>query len=93
MEGEGLVWILPELELPKISLKCDKVCQSRYDAALQDLMFPISMVFSDVDKYFDIVERNFARNLTEYLEGLLNRQKIKLMQRKTKKFLSNFGDK
>ena len=24
--GKGLVWILPEQELPKASLKCDKIC-------------------------------------------------------------------
>ena len=53
--GNGLVWILPEQELPKLSLKSDKVCEIRYVAALQDSMSPMPMVLSDVDKYFDTV--------------------------------------
>ena len=64
--GKGLIWILPEQELPKVSLKCDKVCQIRYDAVLQCL-------------WFYLMSTNaltlFERNLPKYLEGPLKRQK------------------
>ena len=52
---KGLVWILSKYELPKVNLKCDKVCWIRYDAALQDPMSKIPMVLSYVDKCCDTV--------------------------------------
>ena len=61
---KSLALILPEEELSKVSLKYDKVCHIRYDAALHNPMSPISWFSLMFKNALIPFERNFVKNFT-----------------------------